>query len=81
MYCPRCGAQIDSSAAFCGSCGAATAAAPPVVVDVSLKRPGIVTVLAILQFLGGAIWLLIGLLIVATVTSTGAQAAIGGLVV
>jgi hypothetical protein len=54
MYCSRW--QLVPNTAFCGDCGAPTSGAvtgPGVV-----KRPGIVTVLAVLQLLGATLWLL-----------------------
>ena len=56
MYCSRCGGQLVPNTAFCGACGAPAsgAVAGPGVV----RRPGIVTVLAILQLIGATLWLL-----------------------
>ena len=53
MYCARCGAAIAPNTAFCGSCGAPVAVETP-----TFKRPGIVTLLAVLQFFGGGVWML-----------------------
>jgi type II secretory pathway pseudopilin PulG len=50
------GATIPDGGAFCVKCGAP--ARPVVTPDGRLKRPGIVTLLAVLQFLGGGLWLL-----------------------
>ena len=55
MYCPRCGAQTVPGSAFCVACGNAVA---QVVAGDVLKRPGIVTVLAVLQFIGAGFCLL-----------------------
>lgn len=80
MYCSRCGAQVALNTAFCAGCGApvglAGGAAP------SLTRPGIITVLAVLQFFGAAIWLLVGLVTAVSVVAGNpaqAEAALGGL--
>lgn len=67
MYCSRCGAPLVPEAAFCAKCGAAVVrpAAPPVfdtpapaTSAVVIKRPLAVTILAVLQFIGAAFWLL-----------------------
>jgi type IV pilus assembly protein PilA len=55
MHCSRCGSPLAPNTAFCGACGA------PVAVGVqpaSFKRPPIISLLAILQFIGGAFWIL-----------------------
>ena len=79
-FCSRCGAQLDPNAAVCGSCGASVGlgmgAGSP------LKRPALITVLAILQFIGATIWLLVGLVaivLVATGRSEQSPAVFGGL--
>src|SRR6185503_4922726 len=60
MYCSRCGTQLAPGAAYCSSCGAPTAVT---VGDVeSFKRPGLVTVLAVLQLISASIWLLVTLI-------------------
>lgn len=61
MTCSGCGAALAPQHAFCPICGTpvgAAAGAPFVV-----SRPGIVTLLATLQFLGGAFWLLVSLFV------------------
>ena len=59
MFCQRCGNTLAPGARFCNSCGtpvtAAAAAAP-----ISMARPPLVTVIAILHFVGGAFLLLGG---------------------
>jgi type IV pilus assembly protein PilA len=58
MFCSRCGAEVVSSGAFCVSCGAPTGVG--VERTPTLTRPGIITLLAVLQFIGAGIWLLVG---------------------
>src|SRR4051812_12043691 len=53
MFCQRCGAAVAPGAAFCARCGS-PATAPAVTVPIN--RPGIVTLLAVLQFIGAAFW-------------------------
>jgi type II secretory pathway pseudopilin PulG len=58
MFCPKCGARLTAPGAFCSSCGsrvAATTLSAP-----AMTRPTAVTVLAVLQFIGGALWGLVG---------------------
>jgi type II secretory pathway pseudopilin PulG len=57
MFCAKCGGAIPDGGGFCAKCGAA--ARPVVMPDGRLQRPGVVTLLAVLQFIGGGIWLLI----------------------
>ena len=64
MYCARCGSPLAPNTAFCSSCGApvpGVAGGPSV-----LKRPGLITLLAVLQLVGAAIWLLTALAAVTT---------------
>jgi type II secretory pathway pseudopilin PulG len=58
MFCSSCGVETISGAAFCTTCGAPIAAGvePPQ----TLKRPGIITLLAVLQLIGAAVWLVVG---------------------
>ncbi len=58
MFCSRCGAALVSTSAFCNACGAPTG----IGVDPAgaLKRPGLVTLLAVLQFIGAAVLLPLG---------------------
>ena len=74
MYCSRCGAQLAPRAAFCGACGspagAVVGAEPP------LERPAVVTVLAVLQFLGAAIWLLAAIMTAAAAAMDAEQAGV-----
>ena len=57
MLCSKCAAPLPPNSAFCPGCGTpvASAANVPVVV----KRPAIVTLLAVLQWLGAGLWLLL----------------------
>ncbi len=74
MFCSKCGAQVVGSGAFCSVCGAPMALAvnPADVV----KRPGIITLLAVLHFIGAAFWVLAGLISFVTVgTTSGAEQA------
>jgi type II secretory pathway pseudopilin PulG len=57
MFCAKCGGAIPEGGAFCVTCG--TPARPLVTADGRLKRPGVVTLLAILDWIGGGLWLLI----------------------
>lgn len=68
LYCSRCGNPIAPGTAFCSTCGAPTSGG---VQPAVLKRPAIITVLAILQFIGGGIWVLgaIAMLAVAVIGS------------
>ena len=78
MYCSHCGARLVPNAAFCSSCGTllATGAGGP------LQRPAIVTVLAVLQFIGAAMWLVAGLVAFGALATDSGQVAalLGGLV-
>ena len=63
MYCPQCGVALPIPAPrFCPSCGADLAPGAPLT---AIARPGVVTFLAVLQFLGGAVNALGGVLLVA----------------
>src|SRR5450759_3322605 len=53
MFCSQCGGAIATGAAFCARCGAP--ATPTLTPAGGLKRPGVVTLLAILQWVGGSI--------------------------
>jgi len=67
MYCSRCGVANEANARFCTACGAPLlpAGEPP-----SRMRPTLVLILAILNFIGGACQLLLGLaLLVWTLSS------------
>lgn len=75
MFCSRCGAALVPNSAFCNACGAPTG----IGIDVAapLKRPGLVTLLAVLQFIAGGLLLPIGA--VALAVSLGSNAPDAGL--
>ena len=76
MYCSRCGAPLVPDAVFCAKCGAAVApSSTPASSAVVITRPAIVTVLAVLHFIGAAFWLLMGLGALAAPASSGPDAA------
>jgi hypothetical protein len=56
MFCAKCGGAIPEGGGFCARCGAP--ARPVVTPDGRLKRPGVVSLLAILHWIGGGMWLL-----------------------
>lgn len=58
MHCTRCGQAVVPGSAFCAGCGNPVASPTPAV---ALRRPGIISVLAVLQFVGGAIALVVAL--------------------
>ncbi len=66
MYCSQCGAALAEGARFCAACGAATAVPPPApdiaqpAGELRRHRPGVVTLLAILKVLAGALWFALG---------------------
>lgn len=70
MHCPRCGSPLDANASLCGVCGTPTGSIP-------MSRPTVVTVLAILQFVGGTLALLMGLAGIATGALSGTIPALG----
>ena len=76
-FCSRCRAPIAPNSAFCPTCGAPVGR--PGEAATSLKRPTIVTVLALLQFFGGTVSLLAGLF--ATVSLAAGEAGQTGAVV
>jgi type II secretory pathway pseudopilin PulG len=59
MFCQRCGNALAPGARFCNACGTPVTAP---VAPISTARPTLVTVLAILHFVGGAFLLLAGAL-------------------
>ncbi len=65
-YCPKCGAEVSEGTRFCPRCGqdlsATTATAPQAarIPEQVKQRPTGVTILAILQILGGLFFLVIG---------------------
>jgi type IV pilus assembly protein PilA len=76
MFCSRCGAELTSTSAFCSKCGTPTGAG----IDpaTALKRPALITFLAVLQFIGAVIWLPLGVItIVMSVPSNEPDAGLG----
>jgi hypothetical protein len=57
MFCAKCGGAIPDGGGFCVKCG--TPARPITTPDGRVKRPGPITLLAILDFVGGGLWLVI----------------------
>jgi type II secretory pathway pseudopilin PulG len=79
MLCPRCTGQIDPNTAACTVCGASLTSADGA--D-RLARPGLITVLAILQFVAAVIWMLGALAFVAVVvTASGPDQGQSGVIV
>jgi type II secretory pathway pseudopilin PulG len=58
MHCTRCGQPLVPGSAFCAGCGNPVAGPSPAA---ALRRPAVVSVLAVLQFAGGAIALIAAL--------------------
>jgi hypothetical protein len=56
MFCAKCGGAIPEGGGFCSKCG--TPSRPIVTPDGRLQRPGVVTLLAVLAFIPGGLWLL-----------------------
>ena len=56
--CPACGAAIDPGARFCGSCGAVTGVGASA--EELVRRPAVITLLAVLNGIGGPLLLLLG---------------------
>lgn len=74
MKCANCGAELASSSAVCYACGASVGANAPG--EGGFQRPGAITLLAILNFIGGGLMLLTAaVLIVAAAASGGSEAA------
>jgi type IV pilus assembly protein PilA len=59
MFCSRCGSEVVPTSVFCSACGAPVGVGAEPVPD--LTRPGVITLLAVLQFIGAAIWLFVGI--------------------
>ena len=66
MFCSRCGVQIAPNTAFCGACGAPVGSAPGGPIP-QLRRPALITMLAVLQCVGAAVWLLVALVVIGSV--------------
>jgi lysylphosphatidylglycerol synthetase-like protein (DUF2156 family) len=81
-FCPACGKPVDANVAFCPNCGynlqsggqgaPVPGGTPPVPMPMTRVRPTGVTILAILQMLGGVLIFLVGIaaVSVAGMTST-----------
>jgi type IV pilus assembly protein PilA len=54
MHCPACGNLVGLQAAFCPTCGHRIR--DDVAVRVAPSRPAVITVLAVVQFIGAALW-------------------------
>jgi type II secretory pathway pseudopilin PulG len=72
MICPRCGTSVPSYVSYCPQCRARVGG--PAVMAVSMERPAPVTVLAVLQFIGGAACLLLAAVLAVVVFGGRAQA-------
>ena len=73
MFCQRCGNALAPGARFCNACGTPVTAP---VAPISTARPTLVTVLAILHFVGGAFLLLGGIgIFVSPATSSSSDRA------
>ena len=59
MFCSHCGARVNPTAAICGSCGTRVVAGA--LTAPQMTRPTTVTILAVLQFIGGFATLLLGI--------------------
>ena len=80
MYCPRCGVALPvPPPRFCASCGADQAPGAPLA---AVARPGLVTGLAVLQFAGGALTAVVGLVLagVAAISDDRSSGLVLGLV-
>jgi uncharacterized membrane protein (DUF2068 family) len=62
MHCTRCGLAVVPGSSFCLGCGNPVAAPSPAT---ALRRPTIISVLAVLQYVGGAIALIVALALLA----------------
>jgi hypothetical protein len=69
MLCSKCGAELPPTSTFCSACGAPTGSGldPATVV----RRPAIITLLAVLQFIGAAVLLPLGGITVLTSMGSG----------
>lgn len=71
MFCSRCGAQLVSGSTFCGACGTPVSGAA-IGRDV-VRRPGTVTLIAVLQFVGAGFGILGAVGMNATTAGPGAD--------
>src|SRR6266850_3186743 len=72
MYCSQCGARSADDVRFCAACGAAMQSpgspregAPAATEPGKRVRPPLITVLAVMKFISGCIWLILGLALIA----------------
>jgi hypothetical protein len=61
MFCSKCGIQLVDGSVFCSACGGSTGTG--LAQSVTLKRPGLVTLLAVLQFIGAGVSVIVCLLL------------------
>jgi general secretion pathway protein G len=73
--CLSCGAQVATSAAFCSRCGL------PADVDAAglTRRPGVVTLLAALNFCGGGLWAVVAVVGLAAISEKPAMLVLFGI--
>ena len=60
MFCTRCGTELTSTSTFCSACGAPIG--PGLDPAVIIKRPGLITLLAVLHIIGSILFLILGVL-------------------
>jgi hypothetical protein len=58
MNCARCGSPLSSLSSTCPSCGAAVGGGPPALSATGFVRPALITLVAVLQFIGAGVSLL-----------------------
>lgn len=86
-FCPACGKPVDANVTFCPSCGynmqsggqgvPLPGGAPPTSMPMTRVRPAGVTILAILQMLGGVLIFLIGIAAVSVAGMTSVLSTYG----
>ena len=84
-FCPACGRPVDANVAFCPNCGynmqsggqnvPVPRGVPPISMPMTPVRPAGVTILAILQILGGVLIFFVGIL---AVSVSGMTSTLGG---
>lgn len=60
MFCSKCGSALGPSSSFCSVCGSP---APMGLTTVVVRRPGVITLLAVLHFIGGGLMVIVGTLL------------------
>jgi type II secretory pathway pseudopilin PulG len=76
MFCSRCGGALDPGAAFCSACGAVVAPASAAIPAIGApSRPGVVTMLAILDWIGASVWILLAMFGLAVTVAAGRRGA------